>query len=42
VGRRAPNLYTLQASVTDGANVVETVSRTFGFRQIQRDGGVYW
>jgi len=33
-----PNLYTLQASVTDGANVVETVSRTFGFRQIQRAG----
>ena len=33
-----PNLYTLQATVTDGANVVETVSRTFGFRQIQRDG----
>jgi len=33
-----PNLYTLQASATDGANVVETVSRTFGFRQIQRAG----
>jgi hypothetical protein len=33
-----PNLYTLQASVTDGAAVVETVSRTFGFRQIQRVG----
>jgi beta-galactosidase len=33
-----PNLYTLEASVSDGASVVETVSRTFGFRQIQSVG----